>query len=171
MDRGSSMAGLSWLLLPATALLAASALTLPLQPYTGLTLRGDEVMGVASGSPGDRAGIRPGDRLFGSSAGDAVLGPLSRARPGEPLRLERARGPTRAAVEVVPRSQPAAERGMMVLLLAVASGFLLLGGWVWSERRDPLTTPFFLLGLAFAVLLAPHPRLPWGAPALFHEVL
>ena len=57
MDRGSSAEPLSWLVVPSAAVLVASALTLPLQPYTGVALRGGEVMSVDRGSPGAAAGL------------------------------------------------------------------------------------------------------------------
>src|SRR5437762_275377 len=37
------------------------------------------------------------------------------------------------------------------------TGLVLIGGWVWSERRDPLTRAFFLMCIAFAWLLPPLP--------------
>src|SRR6185503_6794968 len=49
---------LSWLLVPAAALLVASALTLDRQPYTGIVSRDDLVAAVDPGSPGERAGLR-----------------------------------------------------------------------------------------------------------------
>ena len=42
------------------------------------------------------------------------------------------------------------------------SVFLLLGGWVWSERRDGVTRVFLLLCLAFAGMLAQAPV--FGSP-------
>ncbi len=171
MDRGSSAEPLSWLIVPAAGILIASALSLSLQPYTGVTLRGDEVMSVVPGSPGAAAGLAGGDRLAGRSpAMNALRGPLVEARPGVALRLTRERAGRRLPVWLVPSVQPVGERRMMAALLAVASGFVLLGGWVWSERRDRLTRPFQLLCLAFAALLAPPPRLPWAAAGVAHEL-
>jgi sigma-B regulation protein RsbU (phosphoserine phosphatase) len=171
MDRAASAETLSWLVAPAALLLVASALTLPLQPYTGVTLRGDRVMAVVPGSPGERAGIAPGDRLADPAGRvDALGGPLAAARPGQELVLLRRRPEATEPIRLLPSRQPAAERRMMVALLAVASGFLLLGGWVWSERRDRLTRPFHLLCLAFAVLLVPPPRVPWPAATVLHEL-
>jgi serine phosphatase RsbU (regulator of sigma subunit) len=160
MDRGSPAEPVSWLILPAAVMVLASALSLPSQPYTGLALRGDEVMAVVPDGPGDRAGILPGDRLQSRSGGDDDLqGPLAGARPGSPLALLVRRGERVEPVDLLPIRPPPGERRMLAALLAVASGFLLLGGWVWSERRDRLTRPFYALCLAFAVLLAPPPDL------------
>jgi hypothetical protein len=172
MERGSSTEPLSWLVVPSAAVLVASALTLPLQPYTGVAMRGDQVMSVDRGSPGAAAGLTPGMRLEGSSPTlDALRGPLADARPGVPLPLTSERGGERSALSVLPTRLPGGERRMNEALLAVACGFLLLGGWVCSERRDRLTRPFHLLCLAFATLLAPLPRLPWPAATAVHELL
>ncbi len=162
MDRGAPAEPLSWLIVPAAAALLASALGLPQQPYTGLTLRGDEVMAVLADSPGDRAGIAVGDHIQSASeTADDVNGPLARARPGAPLQLIRRRHESADRIELLPIRPPPGERRMLAALVAVASGFVLLGGWVWSERRDRLTRPFYALCLGFAVLLAPPPPLRW----------
>ena len=172
MERGAPAGMLSWLVVPVATILVASALSLAYQPYTGLVLRGFEVIEVMPGSPGEVAGIARADRLTGGSpAMDALRGPLTGARPGHSIELERQRDGRTDTVRLVPAPLPPGERLMMVALLALAAGFVLLGGWVWSERRDRLTLPFHLLCLAFAVLLAPYPRLPWSAAVGVHAVL
>jgi len=172
MDRGAPAEPLSWLILPAAAMLLASALSLPSQPYTGLTLRGDEVMAVVPDSPGDHAGIRSGDRLhIPDQPPDELQGPLAGARPGEPIDLVRRRGDRTDRVDLQPIRPPSGERRMLAALFAVASGFVLLGGLVWSERRDRLTRPFYLLCMAFAVLLAPPPMLRSAAWSVLHELV
>src|SRR5262249_28623951 len=100
-----------------------------------------------------------------------VQGPLSGARPGQPVELVRRRGHEARQIEVVPIRLPPGERRMMAALFAVASGFVLLGGWVWSERRDRLTRPFHALCLAFAVMLAPPPQLEWPVASVAYELL
>lgn len=175
MDRGTTPHPLSWLLVPVAGVLVASALSLPAQPYTGLVMRDDRVVVVVPDSPGARAGLRAGDRLVLPESArpgwEQLLPPLAGAAPERPLRLERIRGADRGAIWLVPDPLPGGERRMMAALLLVASGFVLLGGWVWSERRDRLTRPFFLLSLAFAWVLAPVPRLPWPVAGLVHELL
>src|SRR6266545_1695806 len=76
-----------------------------------------------------------------------------------------------SAVLVISAPLPRGERHMMGALLAVACGFVLLGGWVWSERRDRLARTFFLLCLAFALLLAPFPRFGSAAMTLAYGLL
>ncbi|HET9327499.1 MAG TPA: SpoIIE family protein phosphatase [Candidatus Eisenbacteria bacterium] len=172
MDRGAPAEQLSWLILPAAAMLLASALSLPSQRYTGLTLRGDEVMAVEPDSPGDRAGIRSGDRLQATShRSDELQSPLAGATPGRPIELLRRRGHLVERLDLMPIRPPPGERRMLAALFAVASGFVLLGGLVWSERRDRLTRPFYLLCMAFAVLLAPPPAMRSASWSLLHELL
>lgn len=146
--------------------LAWSALSLPGRPYAGILLRGAEVIAVDPGGPGDRAGIRPGDRLIRqgpATLATALAGPLAAAAPGRPLVLGRD-GP--GPVRLVPGPLPAAEWRFGVALFTVAAGFLMLAGLVWNERRDRLTAAFARLALAFAWLLAPFPRLDPPALAL-----
>mgnify|MGYP001469469756 CR=1 FL=1 len=172
MDRGSASSLPAWLLVPVTAALILSALGLPRQPYTGLVLQGDHVAGVVAGSPAARAGLAPGDRLVPREGQPRFTrSPLAAATIGQPLDLLRERGSTLIAVRVLPEPPPDGERRMMAALLAVASGFVLIGSWVWSERRDRLTRTFFLLCLAFAWLLVPLPRLPQGASGALYDAL
>lgn len=153
-----------WLLLPAAWVLLASGLSLHEHAYTGISLRSNgSVVSVDPGSPGAMAGVVPGDRLLPADStrkGDALSpGPLATAAPGEPLLVLRERGGARAPVWLAPRALPEAERRFNAVIFAVAVAFLLLGGWVWRERRDRLTRTFYLLCLSFAVFFAPLPHL------------
>lgn len=168
MGRTGEMRALTWLLLPATAALVVAALDLPRHGWSGLSLQGDRVVSVVPASPGARAGLRPGDLLHrpGERSRLLALDPLSTAEPGQPLVLERERLGARARVWLAPEPLPPEERRFKSLLFVVACGFLLLAGWVWSERRDRLTAVFFLLGLSFALWLAPPPRMTGALGAL-----
>ena len=171
MERGAS-ARLSWMLLPVCALLALAALSLPRQPYTGLLLRGDWVAHVDPASPAARAGFAPGDHVLRYPPSDfGPQNPLATAAPQRALRLLREHGGRLDEVTLTPGSLPVEERRWMALLLAVASGFVVLGGWVWSERRDRLTRTFFLMCLAFACLIAPFPRFGSAGASLLYETL
>jgi len=171
MERGAS-AHLSWMLLPVCAVLALAALSLPKQPYTGVLLRGDWVARVEPGSPAAAIGLEPGDRLLRrSSSAIGPQNPLAGAAPGRPLQLLREHGGRLDDITLTPGPLPVEERRWMALLLAVASGFVVLGGWVWSERRDQLTRTFFLMCLAFACLIAPFPRFGAGSASLLYETL
>ncbi len=174
MERSPASSLISWILLPVAAYLMWSALSLPWRAYTGLALRGDLVASVDPRSPGERAGVVAGDRL--SPAGTAgVRGaerdPLRSATPGAPIRMLRQRNGEARAVWIAPESLPAMERGVSAGLLLAASIFVLLGGWVWSERRDPLTRSFFLLCVSFGGLLAPRPSPVGAAGSLAGDLL
>ena len=157
---------------PVCAVLAFGALTLPRQPYTGVMLRGDWVARVEPGSPGEAAGVRPGDRLLRDpSLSTGPENPLAGAQPGVPFPLLREHGGNIDDVTIVPAPLPAEERRVMAMLLAVASGFMVLGGWLWSERRDRMTRAFFLMCLSFACLIAPFPRFRSPGAMLAYETL
>jgi len=168
MGRSGEMRALTWLLLPATLALVVAALDLPRHGWTGLSLQGDRVVSVEPASPGARAGIRPGDLLHlpGERSRLLALDPQGSAEPGRPLVLERERLGQRATVWIAPETLPPDVRRFRSLLFVVACGFLLLAGSVWSERRDRLTAVFFLLGLSFALWLAPPPRMTGALGAL-----
>jgi len=155
MDRSASSL-FSWLLVPVAALLVFSAVSLPHRPYTGLVQRDAEVISVLPGSPAARAGARPGDRLVSAHGASRSMASLAiGATPGRPLSVTVERNGVPRSLWLVPETLPSGDRRLMAALLLVALGFVLLGGWVWSERRDPLTRTFLLLCLSFAWLLAP----------------
>lgn len=172
MERGLWDRLLSWMLLPVSAVLVVSALGLSRQPYTGVTLRGDWVASVVPGSPGALAGIAPRDRLLTPALNTPPgQSPLARATRDAPLIVLRERAGRLDEIRLTPGALPDGERRMMGMLLAVACGFVVLGGWVWSERRDALTRTFFLLCLAFAVTLAPLPRFASARAAALYDSL
>ena len=167
MDRPVAGFQFRWLMVPASWVLLVCALSLSRHGYTGLVLRPDgRVESVTDGGPGALAGIQPGDRLTAPAtnrAGQAVpTDPLASATPGTPLVVLRERGGATAPVWLAPSAPPDAERRYSAMLFAVATAFMLLGGWVWSERRDRLTRTFYLLCLAFSVFIAPPPTLDSG---------
>jgi serine phosphatase RsbU (regulator of sigma subunit) len=164
MNNPAAELRLRWLLVPASWVLLMSGMSLYQHQlaYTGIALRPDDIIeAVDPASPGALARLQPGDRLIAADppASTVVLGagPLSSARPGLPLALERERDGVRAPLWLAPRMPPGSEQRFAVVIFGVAAAFLLLGGWVWSERRDGLTRTFYLLCLSFAVWLAPLP--------------
>lgn len=167
--------GVSLLLLPATAALLWIALGLPQRASTGLVLRGDRVEEVAPQGPASRAGIRVGDRLVPADPGvvwaHSTSGLTAGLAPDRPSVLTIRRGERSLAVTLVPEHLPRGDFRLLAMLLMVACGFLLLASVVWSERRDALTRGFFLLCLAFAILVAPMPQWRSPAAAFLYEAL
>jgi hypothetical protein len=90
--------------------------------------------------------------------------------PGRGVTLERSRGEQRRPVFLVPDRLPEGERRMLAAMLMVSIVFVLLGGTVWSERRDALARTFFLMCLCFAWLLAPLRRWPTPGPRLLDQI-
>ncbi len=149
------------LLVPVAAGLVWTAKGLPERPFTGFVLRGDRVEEVVAGSPAARAGLQPGDRLLPSRPGASTAGGLQAGLArGLPAVWMVERAGRRHLVWLVPAVLPRGDFRLDTVLLMVASGFLLLASAVWGERRDSLTRTFFLLSLAFSVLVAPLPI--WG---------
>jgi hypothetical protein len=175
MDRRPTSALLSWLLLPVAAYLVQSAVSIPSRANTGLALRGDLVASVDPASPALRAGLAAGDRVRPVAEPgrptDAPGSPLRSAVPGRPIDLERDRQGQVSRVWLAPEPLSDGERRFQAALLAVVSVFVLLGGWVWSERRDALARMFFLLCISFACLLAPPPRVAAGPANLVTEIV
>ena len=174
MERSAADRWLTWVILPACAALVISAMTLSRHAWVGTSVRADRVATVEPGSPGALAGLKPGDRIrlvgehpFASSL-DAD--PLRHAQPGRPLLLERERAGRTHLVWLAPSPLPEGERQFLAFLFAIACGFLLLGGWVWSERRDRLTRAFLVLCVAFAGMLTPEPRLDSRAWQLAYDL-
>src|SRR5262245_61666354 len=144
LDRSASGFQLRWLMLPAAWVLLASGLSLHERAYTGIALRpGGTIESVDVASPGALAQLQPGDRVMLADSARAAdpLAPdaLSGAAPGQPLVVIRERGGVRRPVWLAPRELPDQERRFNAVIFAVAAAFLLLGGWVWRERRDRLT--------------------------------
>ncbi len=174
MDRSAANRWLSWLILPASAALVLSALTLYRHAYTGVTVQANRVATVVPGSPGALAGLAPGDRIRLAEGGERPSAldrdPLRRAVPDQPLLLDRERDGHHDLAWLVPAAYPESERRFGAFLFAVASGFLLLGGWVWSERRDHLTRTFLVLCTAFSGMLAPEPRFASHVAQLLYDL-
>lgn len=175
MERGPVNRILTWLMVPATLALVVSALTFSRHGYTGVSVRNDRVATVEPASPGERASLRPGDRVSTAPGHgpSSVLDtdPLRGVSPGAPLSLRRDRDGQLGTVWLAPEPLPDGERRYRAFLLAVASVFVLLAGWVWSERRDHLTRVFLLLGLSFASMIAPAPWLPPGGWQLVYDLV
>lgn len=110
---------------------------------------------VASASPGQRAGIRPGDLLLAVN-GRPVAGPedvvelLHGSRRGDELRYTLLRGGARQLRDVTVEPVPQGNRALYFVLAAVAIFTLFVGALVRLRRPgDPATLHFFWLSVAF----------------------
>ena len=147
MDRGSSYPLLSWMLVPVTAALILSALSLPRQPYAGLVLRGDRVAAVLPRSPAERAGLEPGDRLVPLPGQPPFTrSPLAYAIPGEAMVLLRARE-RQAALEAALQTLTLYREGLLIQSSAAVESSGLsnmtistLSNW-WTRRIPRVSLP------------------------------
>ncbi|MEZ4388429.1 MAG: SpoIIE family protein phosphatase [Candidatus Krumholzibacteriia bacterium] len=135
------------------------------KPDLGFSVHQEHVQTVAPGGPGERAGVRRGDRIqaldghaitdmptwFATLAGRYDLGPrsLQVGRDGQVLRLT-----------VTPQrpGRPSMIFGLSTWLAGVV--FLMIGWWVLARRRDEVARDFCGLCVIFAFFLSDVPDLP-----------
>jgi sigma-B regulation protein RsbU (phosphoserine phosphatase) len=131
---------------------------LPQQPYSGIVLNDLSVARVARGSPSDAAGLVKGDRVIAldgaacSSLKD-VSNLTSTARPGDTITYEVARGARILALPVTLSLPPFSEVLRKSMLILVGLSFVTIGLVVYFRRSDKLALVFFLLCLAFGLVL------------------
>ena len=135
------------------------AARLPGQPYSGIVLTNVTVRRVAEDSPGRLAGIRHGDRVLSVDGVPCVnikqaSECISRAKPGDTLVYEIARGDRLFKVPVTFGTQPRSEIVRKLLLVLVGLSFIGIGLLVYFRRGDRVALVFYLFCLAFGLLLA-----------------
>ncbi len=126
------------------------------------TMAGDEITAeeIAAGSPADRAGIQPGDKLQAINGRPVesianVVSALHRARAGESLNYTVVRLNTQAFKTLPLAPIPSGPRGFYYILAAVGVFTLLVGAMVRLRRPDnQATLHFFWLSIAFFGVLA-----------------
>ncbi|MFZ1948007.1 MAG: SpoIIE family protein phosphatase [bacterium] len=131
---------------------------LPQQPYSGIVLNDLSVERVARGSPSEAAGFAKGDRVIAvngipcSSLRD-VSHLMSRAGPGDTVTYEVARGSRVLTLPLTLARPPLAEVLRKSMLILVGLSFVAIGLVVYFRRSDKLALVFFLLCLAFGLVL------------------
>lgn len=132
---------------------------LPGQPYSGIVLNNVTVRRVAENSPGRLAGLRPGDRVL--SVGGVPCANINqasecvaRAKPGDTLVYQVARGNRTFSVPVTFETQPRSEMARKLLQVLVGLSFIGIGLLVYFRRGDRVALVFYLFCLAFGLLLA-----------------
>lgn len=134
-------------------------------PDFGFHLRNLTVTTIAAEGPGERAGVRRGDRVV-AFAGRSLNGAADfyRERSARhdlaPVALTLQRDGTLISVTVMPE-RPSRQRLTFGLSLWVGGlAFLLIGWWVFAKRHDAVARTFFGLCLVFAFYLINVPPSP-----------
>jgi len=138
---------------------ALLARKIPDQPYSGILLSNFSVQRISPGSPGEAAGFRKGDKIVAidgiacSRLGE-VSECLASARPGDTLAFEVRRGPANLLLPVALSALPQSEVLRKSLIVLVGLSFLSIGLLVYFKRSDKIALVFYLLCLAFGLVLA-----------------
>lgn len=137
---------------------ALMARLLPSRPYSGIILNNLSVARVSSDSPGEAAGFRKGDRIVAvngiscSSLPD-VSECLSLMGPGDTVTYEVRRAAELLVLPITFARPPLAEILRKGLLMMVGLSFVAIGLLVYFKRADKISLLFYLLCLAFGLVL------------------
>ncbi|MFH1219000.1 MAG: SpoIIE family protein phosphatase [Candidatus Eisenbacteria bacterium] len=137
---------------------ALLARRIPHEPYSGIILNNLSVVRVSPKSPGEVSGFRKGDEVVSvrgiscSSLRD-ISECLSYARPGDRLVYEVRRGESTLRLPIVFARPPISEVLRKALLILVGLSFVTIGLLVYFKRADKLALVFYLLCLAFGLVL------------------
>ncbi|MFH1312193.1 MAG: SpoIIE family protein phosphatase [Candidatus Eisenbacteria bacterium] len=131
---------------------------IPGQPYSGIILNNVSVARVSRGSPAAVAGFRKGDLVTGF--GGVRCGNLkdfseclSRVLPGETVTYELLRNGRAMAIPLTFARPPRSEIVRKASLVTVGLSFVAIGLVVYFRRADKLALVFYLLCLAFGLVL------------------
>lgn len=117
--------------------------------HGGVGIYSATVASVRPGSPAQRAGIRPGDRLTFDGTLDARVHALTPVAPGDRLTVHRAGRPDVTLVAAPMRKIP---WGIAVIADATRGGFLLLASVLaWRRPRDPSAMLLASFAASFAL--------------------
>jgi sigma-B regulation protein RsbU (phosphoserine phosphatase) len=131
---------------------------IPDQPYSGIVLNNLSVERVWPGSPGEAAGFRKGDEVVSVNGISCwslrdISECLSRMDPGDTILYVVKRGHALRTVPLTFASPPLSEVLRKALLILVGLSFVTTGLLVYFKRADKLALVFYLLCLAFGLVL------------------
>jgi len=164
-DRLSRWLGL-YLLAPLLLLLEIPvAIHIAQSPYDGLVIHNLIVQEVVPGSPADRAGIAPGERLLAvDDRPTLTMVDFYLARAGRydlaPRHYLLQRDGRVRTVTVVPVRPPSARLAWNYSLSVVGLAFLLMGWLILARRNDMVARHFFGLCMLFAFFMMDVPDWP-----------
>jgi sigma-B regulation protein RsbU (phosphoserine phosphatase) len=149
------------------------AFRIPSLPYTGVILNNLTIARVAPGSPGEAAGLRKGDELVTmngvSCTAKSVADCLGKARPGDTATYGIRRDSRNLTLEVKLASLPPPEIIRKICLMAVGFSFIAIGLLVYFRRNDKVALVFYLLSLAFGLVLTNIVTVGMGAASPIHR--
>lgn len=137
---------------------ALLGLRIPDHPYSGILLNNLSVERVSPGSPGEAAGFRKGDEVVSvngiptSNLRDASEF-LSSVRPGDTVTYRIKRAGSSLTLPITFSGPPASEVLRKSLIILVGLSFVAIGLLVYFRRSDRIALVFYLLCLAFGLVL------------------
>lgn len=137
---------------------ALLGLRIPDHPYSGILLNNLSVERVSPGSPGEASGFRKGDEVVhigGIPASNLrdVSEFLSSVRPGDTVVYRVRREGRGLTLPITFSGPPASEVLRKSLIMLVGLSFVAIGLLVYFRRSDKIALVFYLLCLAFGLVL------------------
>ena len=150
------------------------AFRIPDQPYVGVILNNLAVARVTPTSPGEIAGLRKGDRVTSLNGAPCVTAKdvsdcLSEARPGDTVAYGIRREGRDLTVPVTLANLPPPEIVRKILLVGVGMSFIAIGLLVYFKRNDKVALVFYLLSLAFGLVLTNIVTVGAGSASPLHR--
>jgi sigma-B regulation protein RsbU (phosphoserine phosphatase) len=150
------------------------AFRIPGQPYTGMILSNLSVERVAGNSPAASAGLRKGDEVVSINgipcvACKNVLDCLKNAKSGDTVSYGIRRSGRYIEVPVILSSLPPSETLRRMSVLVVGFSFIAIGLLVYFRRHDKVALVFYLLSLAFGLVLTNIVTIEVGSASPLHR--
>lgn len=139
-----------------------SYLAIDQAPDFGMEQRFFRIIHIDPGRPADKAGFRVGDEITmqnGVPTSETVrlIREHGKIRPGDEVEFSILRDGETVMLTVTAEQKTGEEKLRILVRLIVGSCFLLVGLVVYWNRCDKVSTTFYLLGAAFALLIFEPP--------------